>query len=179
MLGSWFRRELTMKKLLLIIPLVLFIASCSEQEFELSELNERQGVFYAPFEDKPYSGKVITTHDGHPASINGYIKNGKKDGVWRNWYASGQLENEWTLVNGEIDGMRRSWYKSGQLMSEGGYLNGNQEGVRRGWYENGQLMLESSFVNDRRDGVWTVWNKHGDVLSEETYVNSKCVSGCR
>ena len=89
------------EKLPPIIPLLLFLVSCPEREVEWSELNERQGLYYAPLEDKPYSGKVITIHDESPDVINGYIKNGKRDGLFRQWWGSrGRLSSEETYVNG-------------------------------------------------------------------------------
>ena len=73
-----------MKQLLLIIPLVLSLISCSERDIEFGKLVKRQDVYFVSFEDKPYSGRVITTHDGHPAAINGHINDGKRMGCSAN-----------------------------------------------------------------------------------------------
>jgi antitoxin component YwqK of YwqJK toxin-antitoxin module len=177
---GWFVKESIMKRLLLIIPLVLFLVSCSEREVEWSELNERQGIYYAPLEDKPYSGKVITIHDGHPAAINGYVKNGRRDGLWRQWWSvSGQLSSEETYINGKRDGLSRLWYMNGSLQLVGAYVNGKKDGLFRQWWESsGQLFSEKTYVNGERDGLWRWWHDNGSLQLESTYVNGQ-VSGLR
>ena len=94
-----------MKKLF-IISLLLFLSSCSEREIEYEELNERQGIYYAPFEDEPYSGKATTTWDGRTFAVNGHILYGKKYDLWRDWHENGQLKGEITFeanyVNGKV-----------------------------------------------------------------------------
>lgn len=83
-----------MNKLLLIIPLVLSLISCSAREIDYSQIQEKDGLSYAVAEDKPYSGKVTE------------------------FYPNGQLEIERSFVNGEPDGLVRYWYENGQLAYE-------------------------------------------------------------
>ena len=55
---------------------------------------------------------------------NGYFKNGKLDGLKKQWYENGQLSVEGNFKNGELDGLQRSWYENGQLNYEVNYKNG-------------------------------------------------------
>ncbi len=122
-----------MKLLLLIIPLVLSLISCSEQgseqgserEINKNQLLERDSVHYAINEDKPYSGKVVDL------------------------YANGQLEKEGTYVNGRMNGPARMWYENGQLGYEGNLVNGEPNGLHRWYNKDGSLGKEETYVNGK------------------------------
>jgi len=103
-----------MTKLLLIIPLVLSLISCSAREIDYEQIQDKDGIFYAVDENKPYSGKVT------------------------GFYPNGQLKGDGVLVNGKLDGLIRDWYENGLLSAEVTYVDGKLDGVNRRWYENGQ-----------------------------------------
>ena len=50
-------------------------------------------------------------------------------------------------IDGKREGLWREWWSNGQLMREGNYVKGEREGLWKYWYENGQLEWEGNYVN--------------------------------
>ena len=46
---------------------------------------------------------------------------------------------------GKIDGLIKEWHENGQLKWEANYKDGEYDGLSRSWYENGQLADEGNF----------------------------------
>lgn len=125
-----------MKKLLLLVPLVLLLISCSERESDQQEsvqrvidseqLEERSGVYYVINEEKPFSGKMTGFHKNGKQSAEATYTNGIPQGMFRQWYENGQLKTEVNLVNGQMDGLLRMWQEDGQLTAETVYVNGKE-----------------------------------------------------
>lgn len=142
-----------MKKLQFILPLLLFLISCSERDVDAEQLQLRDGVYYALDEEVPYSGR-ITEH--HP---------------------NGQLSSEMTVVNGLPDGLAQRWYENGQLMGKLAFVHGKPEGLNHWWHENGQLMLESTYNNGKGVGVYRKWHEDGR-LEAELCVKDEILTDC-
>ncbi len=60
--------------------------------------------------------------------INQRDSNGLKQGLWRHWYANGQLWLELNYVNGMFHDLCRYWNSNGKLTWDYYYVNTNQEG---------------------------------------------------
>jgi len=52
--------------------------------------------------------------------------------------------------NGKIDGIRKDWYKNGQLKNERTYKNGELDGVWKVYLEDGQLKEEKTFKDGKK-----------------------------
>ena len=68
----------------------------------------------------------------------------------RNYYAAitdsiPHLKFETQVKDGKRNGLRRGWYHSGELKFEGYFKNGWNNGSYKNWYENGNLEKESFF----------------------------------
>ncbi len=48
--------------------------------------------------------------------IEGNMKNGKMDGIWRRYYPSGEIRSKFTLVEGVMHGTDSMWNKDGILI---------------------------------------------------------------
>ena len=123
------------KKLLLPL-LLLILIGCSEPEppgplnYEL--LEKRDGIYYK--KNRIYTGPVfnlvpVTRMDTYRRDLaniknEGYIKNGKLDGLSKYYYENGQLKEELTYNNGKEDGPFKEYYDNGQLKKEETYEDG-------------------------------------------------------
>lgn len=94
---------------------------------------------------------------------NGLIMNGKKEGLWREFYSNGQLQSEGTYKNG---------------LKSNKYLDVPCNGVYRTWYDNGQLKSEiltfRRFKNQVLPWTGSAWSREG--LLEVEYTESKLIS---
>ena len=118
-----------MKKLLLLVLLILIGCSSPEPEPEpinIDTLNYRNNTFYSLNSEKPYSGHVFEPFWNGQFSMEGKIKNGKKDGLWKYYHENGQLQEEETYKDDELDGPYKDYSPNGngQIQSEGTYKDG-------------------------------------------------------
>ena len=104
--------------------------------------------------------------------VTSYV-NGKKHGIEKKYYESGQLLWEIPFVNGKRHGIWKGYYESGQLLWETPYINGEAHGIGKGYYESGQLRAEIPFVNGKRHGIEKGYYKSGQLRWEIPYVNGK------
>lgn len=92
------------------------------------------------------NGSVKTYNNFGGITLEEY-KDGKKNGIERQYYASGKLRSEITYHNGIMHGTYKSWYKNGKMAVECTYIENAINGNYRKWYENGQLWEQSIYKN--------------------------------
>ena len=101
---------------------------------------------------------------------NGKYINGKKEGLHKEWYESGQIQSELEYENGErtFKGYMKLWYSDGQLMFEGKYYGDEQ--FEREYFYNGQLKWE--VINDNEDKILSkkCWDEDGNKINCEEYI---------
>ena len=102
-------------------------------------------------------------------SEGGWYKNGEQDGLWNNWYESGQKRFEGTYKDGIEDGKWTKWYENGKKKFEGTYKDGKEDGLETSWYENGQKRYEETYNDGKRDGLWNDWWSNGQKREEGTF----------
>ena len=71
------------------------------ERVRISELENRDGIFYKIGKYKPYSGMVIETGGIKDYLLLGRFQSGKKDGQWVQWYRNGQKEVEGIYYRGK------------------------------------------------------------------------------
>ena len=105
------------------------------------------------------------------SGIMGNIVDGKRDGLYKEWYWMGNLRIEAHYNKGQLEGYFKCWHENGQLSSEGNYHNGHRwDGFDRSWYENGQLSYESFYKDGLLDGLSKGWYPDGRLWEEIYYV---------
>lgn len=139
------------------------------------------------------NGPAIRYYKGGVKQI-GFFHNGKRQGVWRDYYHDGslalethfeddlcqglwrqwyfgidQLSEECYYKNSVRHGAWRKWHKNGVLAVEGHYENDLHQGLWREWHSNGQLKVEGNYKDDLRQGVWRWWYPDGSLAVEKYY----------
>ena len=71
--------------------------------------------------------------------------------------------------NGKEDGLRKNWHDNGQLMYEYNYREGKQEGLQKQWHRNGQLWAEFNCREGKKDGLWKEWNQFGQLMKTKKF----------
>ena len=82
----------------------------------------------------------------------GNYKYGRKHGLWKEWYANGQLKfkgkystpKETSFQNTKNE-LWEEWYENGQLKSKGFFHEGIEVGTHKTWHENGILSQETFY----------------------------------
>ena len=98
------------------------------------------------------NGDILSYYENGKLRSEGNYKEGKKEGVWKEWYENGQLDEIINYKDGKRDGLRKVWYENGELEHKGNYDEGKKEGVWKYWYENGHLRKEQNYTKMKKKG---------------------------
>jgi antitoxin component YwqK of YwqJK toxin-antitoxin module len=90
-----------------------------------------------------------------------YYKNGKKDGVTKLYNKKGVLRGEFNFENGKQEGLSKTYHTNGELFKEIMFKNGKLEGVNKEYTKDGKLLFEANFKNDKPDGKTTRYHPDG------------------
>lgn len=112
-------------------------------------VSEANGI-YSSFYD---SGELLS---------RGEIKNGRKTGLWKSWYESGRMRDEFDHT-GEHIRLIRFWSAGGRLLIADG------SGDYIVYDENGNKSLEAHYKNGRLEGEFVAYNGEGNVFSTSMY----------
>jgi antitoxin component YwqK of YwqJK toxin-antitoxin module len=91
------------------------------------------------------NGEYIRHYESGVIKMRGMMKNGKREGLWKSWYANGSPWSETTF--------------------QGGLKNGRTTT----WYENEKKRYDGFYTNDIESGKWTFWDEQGNVVKEVEY----------
>ncbi|SVE57313.1 uncharacterized protein METZ01_LOCUS510167, partial [marine metagenome] len=123
-------------KILLPLCLLLPITTFGET---MDDLVERDGLFYKKFTVVPFTGEITEK------TLQGTFRNGKKDGLWVEYYEDGQLSYKGTYKDGKQDGPWVYYSDKGQLQSKGTYRDGEGTGPWVYYHDNGQLWEKGNY----------------------------------
>ena len=135
----------------------------------LDELMERDGLYYPKFSDVPFTGKVT-------GDTQGYLKDGRREGVWVTYYYSGALMFKGNYQNGKREGFYVDYYSTGEIREKGNYENGEREGSWVGYFKNGQLSYKGNHKNGKKEGIWFTYNDDGALRSKDNFKDGVKIS---
>ena len=128
-----------MKQLLTILCLVLLSSySYSQEVIPDFETVTREGLVYHKSPTEPFTGTVETFYRKGKGKLHHRenYKDGKREGLWEEFYRNGQLNRRGNYKNGEREGLWESFDWNGKLKGERNYKDGNF----RGCYKKGKKV---------------------------------------
>ena len=128
----------------LIISLLIFSVGFSQKEYDINHVLEKKGVYIKKFSDEEVNGSVYQMFGDIKMDL-GYIKNGKKEGLWTWWFENGEKKNE------------------------GSFKDGLEFGLWTYFYENGQKQIEGIYTDWEKVGKWTYYNEDGSIKEVKEY----------
>lgn len=120
-----------------------------------------------------------SSKDGQIFWENGSLKaegrmiDGKEQGLWKEYYESGEKRAEVNYENGVREGPSIVFWPSGGIKREGEYLADQYNGQWTSWYENGQKEEEGWFQHGKETGQWRLWDSLGHLTEEHDYINGQ------
>lgn len=139
-----------MKKLFIFTQIVFLLFSCSPKETEKVEGTYENG--------KPKYIAYYTNQDGNEVKVRE-----------KELYENGVLRMEGAIKNGERDGVWKVFFEDGKLWSEGDFVNGKRTGMAKNYFPNGQLRYEGAFENDKKVGHWKFYSEDGKLIQEKDF----------
>ncbi len=184
-------------KNIIALLLLAFLISCTSNNSASTDI-DLEGYEQENLGDVTYVYKLETT--GVKVS-DGYLRNGKKEGLWTTYDPSGGgIQKMDHYVNGALNGPSIVMSKRGQLDSETHYSNGKMngksatykfgrplketyykddviDGVHKEYFNNGKLQKEVHFKNGKQHGLFKQYNEEGVVIMQYEYENGEKKSG--
>lgn len=149
-------RTLTPLTMMALIGLILLSGfGCNEQTRPKENQSAKPSIPAAIADTSllPNNPKTDSTQ------LNQY-RNGKKEGVWRDYYKNGKLKSESNYSEGIKKGVCKEWWETGKLWTEGIYVNDQANGLMKWYNDQGILVASGNMTNGKRDGAWYICDVH-------------------
>src|SRR5688572_1837424 len=104
-----------------------------------------------------YSQNVIETWpNGYPKTTGQYV-DGKKDGLWTEFYESGGIQNQGSYSMDKKVGVWKGFFAAGAVKN----IVDHTKGTVKIFNEKGDLYSEGSIKDDKKEGKWIVYYDNG------------------
>jgi len=151
----------------------LAASQLADGEVDGSTLMERDGLSFAPNQDKPFTGRALQWFESGKKKQECDYKDGQLHGRCAEWYESGQQSKEVAFEAGRAHGQTVDWYENGQKKTEAAFQDGRAQGTSIAWHENGQKKLECDYKDSKRQGKLSSWHDNGSKQSEGFFQDGK------
>ncbi len=178
-----------MKKLLILLfSILISFNSYGEVELDFSsdafcekspKIQIRQGLFYLPNQEEPYSGENLCVYLSNGQYYSqGKINKGLRHSSWSYWNENGQKSSERNFIEGKLVGETKyEYFWNDQIESKITTKDGEVDGIATSWYENGQKWMEGNYKDGEPDGELNSWYENGQISREANFKDDECVSG--
>ncbi len=102
-----------------------------------------------------------------------YDEEGIKQGLWKEYYDSGELRSEGKYENGVRVGEWKFYYRNGKIDQKGKYIKGKPEGDWRWFHENGNPWREEVYLKGKEDGPSVEYNDTGLTVAKGEYIEGE------
>jgi len=95
---------------------------------------------------------------------------GKKQGVWNEYYLSGEKKSQGKFTNGKKSGNWKFYFISNKIEQVGSYKNGKAVGEWIWYYENGKILRKETFLNGKEEGESVEYDITGNEIVKGEYI---------
>lgn len=92
-----------------------------------------------------------------------------ENGEYTKRYATGGIEIQGMMKNGKREGLWKSFYEDGTPWSKTTFKEGLKDGPTTTWYENGKMRYEGFYKDDDEKGVWKYYDEKGNFIKTFDY----------
>ena len=116
---------------------------------------------------------VIFRYDNGVISSEGFMRDGKPDGYWKNYYLNGIIKNEGNRKNFQLDSSWKFYYEKGKIQRIINYTNGKKEGFTFNYDTSGFLISKDFYKNDSKQGNSYTFYPNGKLKQIIPFINGK------
>ncbi len=106
-------------------------------------------------------------------------RDGLEDGLTQGWYPEGTTSFRGFMRSGKLEGEWIEWYPNGQRAAQIDFADDQLSGPALWWYPNGEKKMQGQHVADQHDGLWTMWFENGTKRNEYTWKRGVLDGPCR
>ncbi len=161
----------------------------------------KDSINYTDANDKKQGKWIIYGKTAHKLNYTddqkveeGIYVDGKKTGIWKEYYPNTNLKSRITYENGRPNGYAVMYHENGKVKEEGLWQmarwvgdyklyydngqvqqefkftpGGKREGPQKYYYESGQLMIEGNWAAGKESGIVKEYYENGDVREEKNF----------
>ncbi len=96
-------------------------------------------------------------------------RDGKKHGMWKQWWESGNRWIDGEYADARKDGLWTEYYDNGIVTSKGKFSLGKEQGPWVFNYANGQARTKGQFKDGKKEGKWIEYHQDGRTKGEKTF----------
>ena len=123
----------------------------------------------AYLDSKPYTGIAYLYFENGKEQVKQTYLQGSKEGEWYMFYDDGTPQKEGFMKEGKHHGTYREYYKNGNLRYEYNYDLDKKNGIWKAWYEDGTQHSVEHYSNDTLHGKSQKFNVKGELQEELEY----------
>ncbi|HBG70411.1 MAG: hypothetical protein A2W93_09150 [Bacteroidetes bacterium GWF2_43_63] len=105
--------------------------------------------------------------------INRKDPNGLKQGLWKDFYSNGKVQQEVTYLNDKKNGYLKKYDSTGTLLSIEKFINDEpalfaeelkEYEIRRDYFSDGRVKIEGSYFKNKPDGIRREFDSIGNIV---------------
>lgn len=153
------------------------------------EDGKKHGFEYRYAEDGRVTA-ILKYHYGSMLSseqINQYNAEGEKEGIWKEFYPSGQIKSFTTYTDGKKDGYSRKYSPVGLIESQTLYQKGEKQKIDKNpnerteivlkKYDDGTLQSKGAYKGDKPVGIHREFDEDGNITMAYEYNENSVLLG--
>ena len=114
--------------------------------------------------------------DNEQRKAEGNFADGRQNGAWLYWYATGTPESQGMFAMGAKEGVWTTFQANGERSSEGQFVGGEEHGPWTFWNADVLTRTEGSFVLGDRDGIWLDYGPEDKPVRERIYRDGRMIT---
>lgn len=154
-----------MKRVFWLMGFVLALQACNDNARSIwvnlsgGDVVTKGGITY--MNGKAFTGNVYSVYSNGDTAFIGTYEDGKKKGVFTEWYPNGAQKTLTHYKNGRKNGMYKGWYADGKPKFECAYKDDIYNGNVKEWFPDGQLYKDFNYVNGQEEGMQKMYWDNG------------------
>lgn len=125
------------------------------------------------YHGKPFSGYMIQQEKNGRIVYKLPIINGRENGWALGWYNTGEKLLERYYKDGKIEGVFKQWWPNGNYRYIFNYKNGLFNGIQTVFFSKNETRQKSNYLQGKEEGLQQTWDSSGQLISNYTIKNNK------
>lgn len=118
--------------------------------------------------------KALIYNDNGKVVSEGFLtEDGKKEGLWKNYFESGEVRSVGNFKNNRQTGEWHFLFGGGVPEQIGNFVNGQFDGEWKWFFKNGKPLRVEEYVKGKREGKYIEVDESGDTTAVGNYVDGE------
>ena len=123
------------------------LSKCTYLDEELSMMHGKASYYHIVYSETIVAGKGYYRDTSLKVQATGYYLNGRKEGVWVDFFDDGKIFHKRSFMTDTLDGPWEEFYTNGAKYLEGSYVKGQREGDWNLYYPDSTINHYSRYKN--------------------------------